>query len=343
MIVTIGCLLLSGGCDRGTSLAGGAESGSMQMDLSAEEKKQLQKEVDRAESGSYGLVFYQSSYQNMNVVGRVGGEPFALVAGTHEPNFPFFGDRPWDNGLLMVGDDQYHFTHRTLGKALEIDLPMGKESGSATVRYDGTMTRVSDGASVEIDLELPLKFRRYPPLQLGKPYVFLDKPFAEKFVGMRWQPFELQSAPGTRATVAAAGGSARSITGLNGELEYGVLANLQAPRLAFSYDYVNLAEAGSDGYAFVDYTANPLDDSGMLGEVLKRLMHTFASATVTLDDRFERSNLHDVDRPPQDDPSVVLFENEVDLELAVLKRQMIETTDADGDKLYGLREIFVPK
>lgn len=329
------------GCDEGTSLIDGVGAGGGMPDLTPSEQEQLRGELEQAESASYGLVFYESEYKNMNIVGETdGGEPFALVAGTHEASFPFFGDRPWDNGLLLVGDDQYHFTHRTQGRALEIDLPVGKSSGSGSIRYDGEMTRVSDGAQVPVDLEIPLSFDRYPPLQLGKPYVFLDKELAEKFVGMRWQPFELES---DSATVTADDGPTRQIGGLNGELEHGNLANLQSPRFAFGYDYVNLAEPGADGYAFVDYVGEPLDDSGVLGEVLRRLMEKFAAATVTLDGGLQRANAHDVDRPPQDDPSVVLFENEVDLELATLKRQMIRTTDADGDDLYGLREIFVPK
>ncbi len=340
LVATVGLLLGLAGCDEGTGLTGASGQGPVLPNLTAQEEQQLDQEVDATETDSYGLVFYESTYQNMNIVGEVDGDPFALIAGTHSPNFPFFGDRPWDNGLLLLGEDRYEFTHRTQGRALEIDLPMGKSEGSGAIRYDGEMTRVSDGASVEVEFDIPVSFRRYDPLQLAKPYVFLDKELAEKLVGMRWQPFELES---DNATVSAAGGPTRQVTGLNGELEYGILANLQAPRFAFAYDYVNVAAPGSDGYAFVDYTANPLDDSGVLGRVLEHVMHEFASATVTLDDGFERANARQVDRPPQDDPSVVLFENEVDLELAVLKRQMIETTDADGNTLYGLREIFVPK
>jgi WD40 domain-containing protein len=47
--------------------------------------------------------------------------------------------------------------------------------------------------------------------------------------------------------------------------------------------------------------------------------------------------------PPQDDPDVLLFENEVDLGPATLKRQMIRTRDRAGRALHGLREIFTAK
>lgn len=336
-----GVVMLVAACDEGTEIKNRVESAL--PDLSDAERELLRQEVEEAESESYGFVFYKSSYQNMNLVGRVGSEPFALVAGSHESNFPFFGDRPWDNGLLLIGDDYYHFNHREQGRALEIDLPLGKGNGDGAVRYDGKMKRVSDGAMVDVTFDLPFSFQRYAPLQLGKPYLFLeslDKELAEKFAGMRWQPFELESDQGTVTTPDR---GSEQVEGMHGELEYGVLANLQSPRFAFSYDYVSISEPGADGYSFVDYTANPIDGSGKLGEVLKILMHEFASATVTLDGTLEKSNLNGVDRPSQDDATVTLFENEVDLELAVLKRQMIQTTDADGDKLYGLREIFVPK
>lgn len=314
-------------------------------ELDEEEERELADELDsvRADNGkadSAGFGRYKSSYENMVVAGETSGGTFALIAGTHREDFPFDGDRPWDNGLLHLEGDGYHFTHRTLGRALELDIDVDAERSTGRISYDGTMKRASDGREVRVRIDIPVEATRHRSYQLGRPYDFLGGSIAEKFAGMRWEPFELKASEGRIEVGEQKSGT---VEGMHGEIEHGELVNFVPDRFAFAYDYVSLASPGSSGYSFLDFTAEPLDGGGVLGWVLSEYMARFASATLTLDDGLHPENIHGVQRPPQRDETVVLFENTVELELATLRRQMVETTDARGRTLLGLREIFEPK
>lgn len=349
-------LALSGCADATASRKAPAEPSSTDSESSDEEvpevpgdrERQLEDELDdvRSESkadraGPNGFAQYRSTYKNMVVSGETAaGDEFALIAGTHAPDFPFYGDRPWDNGLLYLGGEGYHFTHRVQGRALALEIDTESARSTGRIRYDGEMKPAEGGDPVRVELSIPVRVDRHGKHQLGRPYAFLGGAMAEKFAGMRWRPYELEAGGGS---ISVANGPSADVANLHGEIEHGHLVNFKVDRFAFSYDYVSLAAPGDDGYTFIDFRAEPLDPSGVIGYLLDEYMKRFASATVTLDGESYDENIYDVDRPPQRDASVVLFENEVDLELAVLRRQMIRTRDARGNVLYGLREIFERK
>ena len=307
--------------------------------LSDEELAALDEALADAEgkADGFGLIFFDSEYVNMAMAGETGSGDFALIAGSHDADFPYWGTQPWDNGLLLVAGEGYHFTHRTQRVALVIDANLGQEHGSGEIRYQGLMERASDGEQVEVDLSIPMKLTRFGIYQLGKRYNFLD---CEKIPGMSWQPFQIEA---ETATVQIEGSDPIEITGINGELENGIVSNLRAADFALSYDYVSVAAPGDNGYGFVDFVSHPLYRNGVLGDILEWYMVRYASESLTLyDGQVYDGNAFDVYRPPQGDATVVLFENNVDLGLANLRRQMIATTDSWGTTLYGLREIFEP-
>ena len=347
-VLVAALFILFAGCAEGP-LPDAPSSGAGEPDVpraTQAEKRQIQQELSilrhqrKSDSAGYGL--YRSTYKNMVVAGDTKGGTMALVAGTHQQDFPFHGDRPWDNGLLYLNGVGYEFTQRANGEALQLDLVTGAIRSEFRIKYRGEMTRVRDGKEMFVSIEIPVKATRHKKYQLGRPYAFLGGKVAEQFAGMRWRPYELESVGG--GYVHVYGDSFETVENLHGEIEHGELVNLQLDRFAFSYDYVSVAAPGRDGYSFIDFTAEPLNPSGMIGYFLGEYMKRFASATMTLQDSGHNpGNIHDVDRPPQNDPTVVLFENEVDLELATLRRQMIRTTDSHGNTVYGLREIFEPK
>jgi hypothetical protein len=305
--------------------------------LTPEERDALARAAaDGAKADGFGLVFFQSRYVNLVIAGRAGGRDVALVAGSHDRDFPYWQTLPWDNGLLWDGSAGYHFTHRAQGAALAIEVDVEQGSSTGRIRFKGQMSRASDGAPTSVELDLPVSLRCFAPFQLGKRYNFLD---IDEVPGMRWQPCELEADAGSLRIGA---GPAVKITGLHGELESGVVSNLRARAFALSYDYVAVTRADGQRHALVDFTSHALDASGVLGKTLDWYARSFASETLTLSDgRLERGNPLEVARPAPTDSSVLLFEAPVDLGLATLRRQLIRTADASGASLYGLREIFV--
>ncbi len=288
--------------------------------------------MDQTDRGSY-----QTSYQNLSVAGdsTEGAGPVVLIAGSHEQNFPYWGTAPWDNGLLLFGGEGYHFTHRTLGQALELIFDVNPTYG--WIYYQGEMTRASDQAVVEAKIYFTVRITEFETFNQGTPLNLLT---SSKIPGMRWQPVGLTAGWGT----ACIDEQCLSVQDINGELERGQFTNLKSPKLAIAYDYVCLAKPGPQGYAFVDFVSHPLDDSGILGNLLDKYLVKTASESFTLqNDQLHDGNVYDVYRPAQTDAEVVLFENSVDLGLANLRRQMIAANGQNGDVLYGLREIFEKK
>ncbi len=108
-----------------------------------------------ANKTAHGL--YQTSYQNLSLAGdsSQGVGPVALIAGSHEPNFPYWGTEAWDNGLLLFDGEGYHFTHRTQGQALELIFDVNPHYG--WIYYRGQMVRASDDELVEAKLYFTVK------------------------------------------------------------------------------------------------------------------------------------------------------------------------------------------
>lgn len=290
-------------------------------------------------------LLFESAYRNFVLAGRSPVGDVALVAGTHSRSFPYVGTAPWDNGLLWVGGRGYHFSHRANGGHLIIRADLGAGPSSGTITYRGPMTRAADGTHVHVDLRLSVALAPQPPRQLGRLSEWLiqrwgvGSPWSGggASLGMRWRPASLSG----NGTISVGGSEPVVVDGIAGELEDGQTRSFASPRLAFAYDYVALAAPEPHGYAFVDFVSHALDRSTALGRALDAYVSRTASVSITIaGTTAQAGNVRSVVRPPAADGSVVLFENRVDLSLAVLRRQMIVSRDGAGRTLYGLREIF---
>jgi hypothetical protein len=199
------------------------------------------------------------------------------------------------------------------------------------------MRRASDGKPVQIQLSIAIALSPMPSRLLGEAYNFLE---LDGLLGLRWTPYALA---GDSGTVRVAGAEI-AIGKIHGACERGVLTNLKARELAIKYDYVAVACPGDDGYGFIQFTSHALFADTVMGKALDWYLRKSASATLTVDgNQLTDGNARGVISPAQDDAAVVVFEAEVDLGPATLKRQMIETRDRTGRLLHGLREIFTAK
>ena len=284
-----------------------------------------------------GMEVYQGSYVDLVLAAESERGTVTLVAGSHTQHFPYFGTEPWDNCLLLVGDTGYTFTGRTQGASLHFEFDVEQPTVEGTLRFDGEMLRASDGEPVAITLELPITLAQFPTRLLGQTYNFLK---VDDLIGIKWNPYALRSEGGTLRV----GGEEIALSRIGGACERGVLTNLKAREFAGKYEYVAVARPGDGGYGIIHFTSHALYDDSPIGNTIDWYLRRTASALLTIEDgKLTDGNTHGVYSPPQDDPQVVLFENEVDLGPAVLKRQMIETHDQAGRPLHGLREIFLAK
>jgi hypothetical protein len=284
-----------------------------------------------------GLQIYQGSYIDLVLAAESERGTVALVAGSHLQGFPYFNTEPWDNCLLLVGDTGYTFNGRVHGAALRLDLELDRPAPRGRIRFDGEMRRAGDGLAMRIELEIPVVLSALPTRRLGETYNFLE---VDGAVGMTYTPFELS---GELGTVRVAG-APLALEHIRGACERGVLRNLKSPDFAIRYDRVGVACPGDDGYGLIHLTSHALHERTMLSEAIDRYLQKSASALMTIErGRLTDGNPHGVYSPPPTDPSVVLFENKVDLGPAVLQRQMIRTHDSTGRPLHGLREIFMAK
>jgi hypothetical protein len=290
-----------------------------------------------AKLGGTGLQIYNASYVDLVLCAQSDRGTVALVAGTHARGFPYVDSEPWDNCLLLVGDAGYTFNGRTQGAALRLELEVEQAAPRGTIRFDGEMKRASDGRLVPIKLEIAVALSPLPTRLLGECYNFLE---LEGMLGLAWTPYELS---GELGSVRVAGADV-ALQKIRGSCERGVLTNLKAHDFAIKYEYVAVACPGDDGYGLINFTSHSLFGGSVLSRTLDWYLRKSASALLTIErGKLTDGNPHGVYSPPQDDPAVTLFENEVDLGPAVLRRQMIRTRDRSGRALYGLREIFTAK
>lgn len=290
-----------------------------------------------AAHGGTGLHVYHASYVNLVLGACSERGTVTLVAGSHTRNFPYFETLPWDNCLLQIGDAGYTFTGRVTGAALRLELDLEAAEPRGAIRFTGEMRRAGDGAAVAIELDIAIALTPYPTRLLGEPCSFLQ---LDGMLGMAWTPYQLT---GERGRVRV-DGAELALDGICGVCERGQLTNLRAPAFAIAYDYVAVACPGDDGYGLIDFTSHAPHAGSVLGRALDRYLRRSASVLLTIEPgKLTDGNPRGVDAPPQEDPAVVRFENEVDLGPAVMRRQMIETRDRAGRVLYGLREIFVAR
>jgi hypothetical protein len=284
-----------------------------------------------------GLHIYRASYVDLVLAADSERGTIALVAGSHTQGFPYAGTRPWDNCLLLVGDDGYTFTGRTQGASLQLDFDVELPAARGTIRFNGEMRRARDGQAVQVELDVAIALSRLPAQLLGETYNFVE---LDDMVGMRYTPYELSGEAG-KLRVA---GAEVAVTKIRGACERGELTNLKAHDFAIRYEYVGVACPGDDGYGLVQFTSHTLFDGGVLRSALDAYLRRSASVVMTIErGKLTDGNPRGVYSPPKDDPEVVVFETEVDLGLAVLQRQMIRTRDKAGRALHGLREIFTAK
>jgi hypothetical protein len=295
----------------------------------------LAKFVDaRARHGDGGLAIYRGGYVDLVLSAESERGVVVVVAGSHTRSFPYFDTEPWDNCLLRIGDTGYTFTGRTQGAQLHFELDMESAEPRGRLRFSGEMRRASDGQPVQIDFAIAIALAPLPTRLLGETYNFLE---LDHLLGLRWTPYALA---GDHGTLRVAGAEI-AVGKIRGACERGELTNLKPRELAIKYDYVGVACPGDDGYGFVQFTSHALFDDSVMGKALDWYLRKSASAVLTIEgDKLVDGNPRGVISPRQDDAAVVMFENEVDLGPAVLKRQMIETRDGTGRALYGLREIF---
>jgi len=287
--------------------------------------------------GGSGLHLYHASYVDLVLSAESERGAVSLVAGSHTRGFPYFDTVPWDNCLLLIGDAGYTFTGRTQGVALCFAFDVADPAPRGTIRFDGEMRRARDGQAVHVELEIAIALVPYPPRLLGESYNFLE---LDGMVGMKYTPYRLTGEVG-RVRVA---GAEVAFGKIRGACEHGALTNLKAHDFAIRYDYVGVACPGDHGYGLIDFTSHALFSDGLLSSVLEWYLKRSASALLTIEaGTLTEGNPHGVYSPPQDDPAVVLFQDEVDLGPAVLQRQMIQTHDRAGRALWGLREIFTAK
>lgn len=295
--------------------------------------------ADRGSLLGSGLHLYHASYVDLVLAAASERGTVALVAGAHARSFPYFETEPWDNCLLLIGETGYTFTGRTPGAALRLELDLERPDPRGTIRFDGEMQRAGDGALVRIELEIPVALSAFPTRLLGECYNFLK---LDGMLGLTWTPYEISGAR-ARGSVRVAGAEL-ALEQIRGSCERGVLTNIKAHDFAIKYEYVGVACPGEDGYGLISFTSHALYGDGPLGRTLDWYLRRFASALLTIEaGKLTDGNPRGVYSPPQDDPAVTRFEDEVDLGPAVLRRQMIETRDRSGRVLYGLREIFTAK
>lgn len=298
---------------------------------------QHQLRVAEATHGGMGLHIYRASYVDLVLGAESERGTVALVAGAHTRNFPYFDTEPWDNCLLRIGDDGYTFTGRAPGASLRFEFDVDAAAPRGKIWFDGEMRRARDGALVPIELDIAVALAPLPTRLLGESYNFLE---LDGMVGLAWTPFALSGEHGS----VRVDGHEVALAGIRGGCERGRLTNLRAHAFAIKYEYVAVACPGDDGYGLIHFTSHALHGDGVLGKALDWYLRRSASALLTIErGKQTDGNPRGVYSPPQDDPAVVRFENEVDLGPAVLRRQMIETRDQSGRRLYGLREIFVAR
>jgi hypothetical protein len=291
----------------------------------------------KAKLDGSNLQFYEASYVNLVLAGESERGTVALVAGSHTRSFPYFDTEPWDNCLLWIGDAGYTFTSRKQGASLRLEFDVEQAAPRGDIRFVGEMLRARDGRPVPIELEIAVALSPFRARLLGEPYNFLG---LEGLQGMKWRPYELSGATG-RVRMA---GAETALSNVRGVCEHGLLTNVRAHTFAIKYDYVAVACPGESSYGLIQFTSHPLFSDGVLGKALDAYLRRSASVFLTIErGELTDGNPHGVYSPSQEDPAVALFENEVDLGPAVLKRQMIQTHDRSGHTLHGLREIFTAK
>jgi hypothetical protein len=276
-------------------------------------------------------LLYSSQYFDGVFSSQATGCPsLTIVAGAHSRNFPYYGDAPWDNVLLSIDGQHYQQTVRQPGLVrFNVDLTVEKGTTVSIVIIDGPLVSVHSGEEVPARVELRFIARSQTVRQEGKRYNLFDFAWVP---GLRWHPFSIDSG---EATVALNGKQSFFPT-VTGAIEHGLQSNFRADRFAFFYDYLAVVSAG-EAYTYVSYRTRPCG-TGLFANILDWYMARFASTNVTFR---EGREIQGNDRQFGDPTKAeVVFENNVFLKKARLRRQLVVCRDGLGASATGLREIF---
>jgi hypothetical protein len=275
---------------------------------------------------------YQAEYFNSVVAAvRADGMRFSLVAGTHGESFPYFGEDPWDNVLLCVGDQKLQQTLRNRSLVrFDIDASLDRGKENCSLVLDGSLTSVESGKELPVHIQIDMVAMSFPARQEGKEYNLLDVSWLP---GLRWHPFSIQSGVAT----VQVGDEQWVFDHATGQIEHGLQSNFRSESFAFYYDYQALVRPGANAYTYLSFQTHALG-RGFFSRLLNQYLTRFASEELTfLDGKVVRGNPHQVGIS---DDLAVLFENVVDLKLCRLRRQFVGCHDKSGGFLTGLREIF---
>lgn len=270
---------------------------------------------------------YESGYTNVTLVGETTeGLDVVAILGRHSVDYPYWGSDPWDNILLMVGEQQLVVTEEHLsGFSLDGFGP----AATGRVHLDADMFD-ADGLPVAVSLSWELVATPSESRLLGLwP------------LGVQWSPSHLR-AEGPMSL--ALDGVTHELSGLHGVSEVGDLKNLKDDNFATQYDalFVLPRPSESESYAFVDISARTLPiskKSALLDPLLEheaRVFETFDASGST------DGNPRGVVGALPIDESVIVFEDVVDAGLASVRRQVVRLRDKEGRRLWGLRDVFVP-
>lgn len=104
--------------------------------------------------------FYRAGYVNALLTGRLeDGTDFAVAAGEHGRNYPFFHPRAqWDDLLMVAGGRRLLAAGRRL-PPLTLVL---RDDGTALLAYHG-LAATTRGALVDVDLNLRITAGLQPP------------------------------------------------------------------------------------------------------------------------------------------------------------------------------------
>jgi hypothetical protein len=277
-------------------------------------------------------LLYQSEYFNSVIAAvRADGMRLSLVAGSHGTNFPYFGEDPWDNVLICVGDQQFQQTLRNRSLVrFDIDTSVGQERENCSLVLDGSLISVKMGQEVPVHVQINMIALSFPARQEGNEYNLLGISWVP---GLRWHPFSIQSGVAT----VRIGDEQWVFDHARGQIEHGLQSNFRSASFAFYYDYQALVQPGVDAYTYLSFQTHALGRQ-VFSRLLDQYLIRFASEELTfLDGEVVQGNPHQVGISGD---VAVLFENFVDLKLCRLRRQLVGCHDKSGAFLTGLREIF---
>jgi hypothetical protein len=278
---------------------------------------------------------YQSEYVDSVFAGiNRDGVRLDLIAGTHHKDFPYYGDEPWDNILLSVDSRRIQQTVRVPG-LVRFNPYLGTIDGTCDARLTvkGPAIFVDSHRQIDVDLQIDMTLVSLPARQEAKRYNFLD---IRKIPGLRWHPFVTERAQGA----VGIGKQQWLFENLTGQVEHGQQSNLRAKNFAYYYDYQALVRPSPTAYVYVCFKTHALS-SGLFGRALDRYLVRYASEELTLTNGLAvQGNQYAVQSCEREDNCAVLFENQVELKLATLRRQLVATRDGESATLTGPREIY---